>query len=196
MKKKINNSIILASNSPRRKKLLEQIDLIFDVIPSNIHETTNLDLEPSLFVEHYAYEKAHHVANSNQNKWIIGADTIVVFDNNIFGKPKDKSESYEMLNRLSGKIHKVYTGVSIQNKKKGIVKTFYEKTEVEFNTLTKSDILYYINTYKPFDRAGSYGIQDSFSIHIKRINGCYYNVMGLPLARFYKNFSRLINLYH
>ena len=196
MKKKINNSIILASNSPRRKKLLEQIDLIFDVIPSNIHETTNLDLAPSLFVEHYAHEKALYVANSNQNKWVIGADTIVVFEDKIFGKPKNKSESYEMLNSLSGNIHKVYTGVSIQNKKRGIISNFHEKTEVEFNTLTKSNIFYYIDRYKPFDKAGSYGIQDSFSIHIKRINGCYYNVMGLPLARFYDNFSRLINLYN
>ena len=196
MKKKINNSIILASNSPRRKKLLEKIGLIFNVIPSNIHETTDLDLEPSLFVEHYAHEKAHYVANSNQNKWVIGADTIVVFEDKIFGKPKNKSESYEMLNSLSGNIHKVYTGVSIQNKKRGIISNFHEKTEVEFNTLTKSNIFYYIDRYKPFDKAGSYGIQDSFSIHIKRINGCYYNVMGLPLARFYDNFSRLINLYN
>jgi len=195
MKVKINNSIILASNSPRRKKLLEQIDLIFDVIPSNIHETTDLDLAPSLFVEHYAHEKAHHVANSNENKWVIGADTVVVFDKKIFGKPKNKSESYEMLNSLSGNIHKVYTGVSIQNNKKGIVSNFHEKTEVEFNTLTDSDISYYIDRYKPFDKSGSYGIQDGFSIHIKRINGCYYNVMGLPLAKFYDNFSRLINLY-
>ena len=196
MKVKINNSIILASNSPRRKKLLEQIDLIFDVIPINIHETTDLDLPPSLFVEHYAYEKAHHVANSNENKWVIGADTVVVFDKKIFGKPKNKSESYEMLNSLSGNIHKVYTGVSIQNNKKGIVSNFHEKTEVEFNTLTNSDISYYIDRYKPFDKSGSYGIQDGFSIHIKRINGCYYNVMGLPLAKFYDNFSRLINLYN
>jgi len=194
MKKKIKDSIILASNSPRRKKLLEQIDLIFDVIPSNIHETTDLDLPPSLFVEHYAYEKAHHVASSNQNKWVIGADTIVVFDEKIFGKPKNKSESYEMLNSLSGNIHEVYTGVSIQNKKKGIVNNFHEKTKVEFNTLTKSDIYNYIDRYKPFDKAGSYGIQDSFSIHIKGINGCYHNVMGLPLASFYKKFFSLINL--
>ncbi len=101
-----------------------------------------------------------------------------------------------MLNSLSGNIHKVYTGVSIQNNKKGIVSNFHEKTEVEFNTLTNSDISYYIDRYKPFDKSGSYGIQDGFSIHIKRINGCYYNVMGLPLAKFYDNFSRLINLYN
>ena len=188
--------MVVINKSKRRKKLLEQIDLIFDVIPSNIHETTDLDLAPSLFVEHYAHEKAHHVANSNENKWVIGADTVVVFDKKIFGKPKNKSESYEMLNSLSGNIHKVYTGVSIQNNKKGIVSNFHEKTEVEFNTLTNSDISYYIDRYKPFDKSGSYGIQDGFSIHIKRINGCYYNVMGLPLAKFYDNFSRLINLYN
>ena len=85
MKKKINNSIILASNSPRRKKLLEQIGLIFDVIPSNIHETTDLDLPPSLFVEHYASEKAKNVASFNKDKWVIGADTIVAYEKKIFG---------------------------------------------------------------------------------------------------------------
>ena len=145
MKEEMNEPIILASSSPRRKRLLEQIDLKFDVIPSNIHEEITLDLKPSLFVEHYAYEKANHIANLNQNKWVIGADTIVVFEEKIFGKPNNKNESYNMLSKLSGNIHEVYTGVSIQNKKKGIENTFHEITEVEFNTLTKSDILHYIN---------------------------------------------------
>ena len=114
----------------------------------------------------------------------------------IFGKPNNKNESFDMLKRLSGNIHEVYTGVSIQNQSRGIKNTFHDITKVEFNTLTNSDISYYIDRYKPFDKSGSYGIQDGFSIHIKRINGCYYNVMGLPLAKFYDNFSRLINLYN
>ena len=191
--KKINTPIILASNSPRRKALLEQINLTFDVIPSNIHEDLNLDLTPSLFVEHYANEKAKNVASFNKDKWVIGADTIVAYEKKIFGKPNNKNESFDMLKRLSGNIHEVYTGVSIQNQSIGIKNTFHDITEVEFNTLSKIDIYNYINIYKPFDRAGSYGIQDGFAVHIKKINGCYYNVMGLPLSKFYKKFFTLIN---
>ena len=99
-----------------------------------------------------------------------------------------------MLEELSGGTHKVVTGVYITSLTKKLY--FIKETKVTFRELMTEDIKYYIERYKPFDKAGSYGIQDSFSIHIKRINGCYYNVMGLPLARFYKNFSRLINLYH
>ncbi len=191
--KKINTPIVLASNSPRRKKLLEQINLTFDVIPSKIHEDLNLDLKPSFFVEYYANEKAKKVASFNKNKWVIGADTIVVYEKKIFGKPNNRNESFDMLKKLSGNIHQVYTGVSIQNQSKGIKNTFHDMTEVEFSTLSKIDILNYINIYKPFDKAGSYGIQDGFAVHIKKINGCFYNVMGLPLSKFYKKFFALIN---
>ena len=194
MIKKVTEEIILASKSPRRKQLLKQIDFDFEVVPSQIDEDLNLDLKPFLFVEHYANLKAQNVANEYQNSWVIGADTIVVFNNKIFGKPKDKNESYSMLKRLSGNTHEVFTGISIHHQNKGITHTFHEKTIVEFNTLSDNCISYYINTYNTLDKAGSYGIQDWLSAFIKEINGCFYNVMGLPLAKFYEEFSILNNI--
>ena len=190
----MTDKIILASKSPRRKQLLRQIDFDFKVVPSKIEEDLSLKLKPFLFVEYYANLKAQNVANKYQNSWVIGADTIVVFNENIFGKPKDKNESYSMLKELSGNTHNVFTGISIHHQNKDIRHTFHEKTLVEFKTLTDSCISYYINTYNTLDKAGSYGIQDWLSVFIKRIDGCFYNVMGLPLAKFYEEFSALNEL--
>ena len=184
--------IILASGSPRRKQLLEQIDLEFEVVPSQIYEDFSLNLSPADFVEHYAQEKAKDVANSYLDKWVIGADTIVVFESHILGKPKNEKDSFQMLKRLSGNTHQVITGVSIQNIKQDISDSFHERTNVTFNTLSDNIINYYIETYKPFDKAGSYGIQDWFSVCVNRIDGCFYNVMGFPLSRFYSHFIDLL----
>ena len=184
--------IILASGSPRRKQLLEQIDLEFEVVPSQIYEDFSLNLSPTDFVEHYAQEKAKDVANSYPDKWVIGADTIVVFESHILGKPKNEKDSFQMLKRLSGNTHQVITGVSIQNIKQDISDSFHERTNVTFNTLSDNIINYYIKTYKPFDKAGSYGIQDWFSVCVNRIDGCFYNVMGFPLSRFYSHFIDLL----
>ena len=194
MIKKVTEEIILASKSPRRKQLLKQIDFDFEVVPSQIDEDLSLDLKPNLFVEHCANLKAQDIANRNKTSWVIGADTIVVFKNKIFGKPKDKNESSSMLKELSGNTHEVFTGISIHHQKKGIKHTFHEKTIVEFKTLDDESISYYINTYNTFDKAGSYGIQDWLSSFIKRIDGCFYNVMGLPLAKFYEEFNILNNI--
>tara|TARA_Y100000590_G_scaffold26916_1_gene30277 strand:+ start:111 stop:698 length:588 start_codon:yes stop_codon:yes gene_type:complete len=191
---KVTDKIILASKSPRRKQLLRQIDFDFKVVPSKIDEDLSLKLKPFLFVEHYANLKAQNVANKYQNSWVIGADTIVALNEKIFGKPKDKNESYSMLKELSGNTHNVFTGISIHHQNKDIRHTFHEKTLVEFKTLTDSCISYYINTYNTLDKAGSYGIQDWLSVFIKRIDGCFYNVMGLPLAKFYEEFSALNEL--
>jgi len=184
--------IILASGSPRRKQLLEQINLEFEVIPSQIYEDFSLNLSPTDFVEYYAQEKAKDVANSYPDKWVIGADTIVVFESHILGKPKNEKDSFQMLKRLSGNTHQVITGVSIQNIKQDISDSFHERTNVTFNTLSDNIINYYIETYKPFDKAGSYGIQDWFSVCVNRIDGCFYNVMGFPLSRFYSHFIDLL----
>ncbi len=192
MKHMNNYPIILASGSPRRKQLLEQIDLDFEVIPSQVHEDFSIDLSPPEFVEHYAREKANDVAQTHPDKWVIGADTVVVFDSHILGKPKDREDSFGMLKQLSGNTHQVYTGVSLQHLDQGVNDTFYEKTNVTFNTLGDNVINYYIDTYHPFDKAGSYGIQDWFSVCVKRIEGCFYNVMGFPLSRFYDHFSTLL----
>ena len=189
----VKDKIILASNSPRRKQLLEQIDLNFEVITSQIDEDLSLDLEPNIFVEHYANLKAENVANRYKNHWVIGADTVVAYNKKIFGKPKDNDESYVMLKTLSGNTHEVFTGVSIHHLNRGIINTFHERTEVKFKTLSNECISYYIDTYGALDKAGSYGIQDWFATCVQSINGCFYNVMGLPLAKFYEEFLRSIN---
>ena len=183
-----SSSVILASKSPRRENILKQIGIDFEIIPSNICEDANFNLGPRKFVQYWSKKKAKVVAKKNKDKIVIGADTIVYFNEKILGKPKDKEESYKMLNNLSGKTHKVFTGVSIVYEEKNILRTFSQMTKVAVREIPKNDILYYIDNYYTLDKAGSYGIQDWFSIWIKKIDGCYYNVMGLPLSKFYKNY--------
>ena len=185
--KNLNNlgRFVLASKSPRRKDILKKINLDFKVIPSNIIEDFD-KTNPSTLVQSCAFEKAKKVSLENLNNFIIGADTVVVLDKKIMGKPRDINESREMLGMLSGKTHKVFTGVSIQNINKNINELFYSKTDVELYNMSDSVIDYYIKNYKPSDKAGSYGIQDWFSSQIKKIDGCYYNVMGLPLSKVFK----------
>ena len=180
--------IILASKSPRRQSLLKKIGLKFKVIPSNISENLDLNLRPKYLAEHLSNKKANKIAKMHQNKIIIAADTIVYIDNTIFGKPRDKKENYNMLKSISGKIHNVVTGVSIVHKNKNIQKTFSQITKVTVRSIPKSELLYYINNFSTLDKAGGYGIQDWFSVWIKKIDGCYYNVMGLPLSKFYMHY--------
>ena len=183
-----SSSVILASRSPRRESILKQIGIDFEIIPSNICEDVELNLGPRKFVQYWSEKKAKVISKKNIDKIVIGADTIVYFNDKILGKPKDKEESYKMLNNLSGKTHKVLTGVSIAYEEKNILKTFSQMTKVTVRDIPKNDILYYIDNYYTLDKACSYGIQDWFSIWIKKIDGCYYNVMGLPLSKFYKNY--------
>lgn len=185
--KNLNNlgRIILASKSPRRIDILKKINLDFKVIPSNIIEDFD-KTNPSTLVQTCAFEKAKKVSGENLNNFVIGADTVVVLDKKIMGKPRNINESREMLGMLSGKTHKVFTGVSIQNINKNINELFYSMTEVELYSISDTVIDYYIKNYKPSDKAGSYGIQDWFSSQIKKINGCYYNVMGLPISKVFK----------
>ena len=185
-------SNILASASPRRKDLLNQIGIDFSIIPSNINEDFKLILPPEAFTEHWAREKALNISKDHPSSLIIGADTVVVLDDQILGKPKDEDGSKEMLLKLSGKTHEVITGVSLIHIDSKIDITFNERTYVSINTLTNNDILKYIRFYKPFDKAGSYGIQDGFSVHVDKVNGCYYNVMGLPLSKFYSYYSEIL----
>ena len=183
--------IILASNSPRRRKILELIGLNFIIYPSNVHEHSNLDLSPKDFAKYWSKEKAKSISNENKNNLVIGADTIVNLNGKILGKPKNREESYDMLKNLSGKTHEVITGMTIIHKKMNILKTFSELTKVSVRNIPDKEILYYIDNYPTLDKAGSYGIQDWFSVWIKKIDGCYYNVMGLPLSKFYKNYILL-----
>ncbi len=181
--------IILASQSPRRKKLLQQLGFKFDVIPSSVNEDTD-EKDPVLLVESLALQKARDVSTSNSNSLIIGSDTIVVNKNKILGKPENAIEASEMLNELSGEQHFVYTGVAVleTNSQSKIIRSvnFSVATKVFFSNLDQKDIDAYIKTGSPMDKAGSYGIQDDWgATFVEKIEGDFYNVVGLPLNRLY-----------
>ena len=181
-----NYKIILASRSPRRAKILNMIKVTFKVAPSKIKEQVNPKIKPNENAINISKAKAEAISHKYPNDIIIGADTIVVFNEEIFGKPKNINESKKMLKALSGNSHKVITGVTIMNERLGILKTFSEITEVFVQKIPTKKIDYYITNFNTLDKAGSYGIQEWFSVWIKRINGCYYNVMGLPVSKLYK----------
>jgi septum formation protein len=183
-----DKKIVLASKSPRRKKLLEQIELDFDIVVSNVEEDISGDLPPEMICCSIALDKARDVAQRlTEPSIVIGADTIVVLDNKVLGKPKNKVEAADMLRALSGNSHYVYTGLAFIDTTKGTEKTVYEKTKVQFRKLTDNEIHSYIGTGSPMDKAGAYGIQDDFgAVFVSRIEGCYYNVVGLPLQLFFK----------
>ena len=176
--------VVLASASPRRQELIQLLGLKAEIHPSGIAEDVN-DADPSLLVQKLAFQKAEDVAKQYPKDYlVIGADTVVFFEDRILGKPKSEEDAYRMLSALSGRTHQVYTGVSLrfQGKKMG----FYEKTEVQFARLTEREIWDYIESKEPMDKAGAYGIQGRFAPFVKGIAGDYYNVMGLPLARLYQ----------
>lgn len=175
------NNLILASSSPRRKELLENLQLKFEVFSSDIDESFNPAHAPKDIVMELAYRKAKAVSEQRPDSYVIGSDTVVVFDSNILGKPKDKKEAFTMLKALAGKTHTVYTGVCIIAPEKEI--KFYTKTAVVFWELTDEEIHSYINTGEPFDKAGAYGIQGFGSILVKEIRGDYFSVVGLPVSK-------------
>lgn len=182
---------ILASKSPRRKELLEKLYINPKIEVRNIDEVYPKKLSPDKIVEFLANLKSERFKDINIDQILITADTIVYFKNKILGKPKNAIEAKEMLNYLSGKINQVFTGVCIKTHNKKII--FSEKTDVYFKKLSQEEINFYIDKEPPFDKAGSYGIQDWIGmIGIEKIIGCYYNVMGLPLTAFYKNLNSLI----
>ncbi len=174
-------AVILASQSPRRKELMGFITEDFTVKVSDAEEVTDPSLSPEETVKALAVLKGEAVAESHPDDTVISADTIVVLDGKILGKPKNRDDAFRMLSSLSGKIHTVYTGVCVIAKNKQLC--FADKTEVTFYPLSDEDINSYIETGEPFDKAGAYGIQGKGSIMIKGIFGDYYNVMGLPVAR-------------
>lgn len=184
--------IYLASKSPRRRKLLKQINLEFKSFTVNIDETINKKEKPYQNVKRLASEKMKKAQQMIKQGIIITADTIVVLNGKVIGKPKDKADAKKMLRKLSGEVHTVYTGFSICNTEKNQCITDYEKTLVEFRRLTDSEIDEYILTGSPMDKAGAYGIQDDFgAVFINKINGCYYNVVGLPLTRVYQSLIKM-----
>ena len=179
--------IILASQSPRRAEILRMIGVSFKVESSNIHEEINQKIKQNEIAINISKAKAEKISHKYPDKIIIGADTVVIFNKKIFGKPKDKNESKKMLKALSGNRHDVITGVTIMNEKSGIIKTFSETTKVFVQKIPTKQIEFYVNNYNTLDKAGSYGIQEWFSVWIKKINGCYYNVMGLPVSKLHRH---------
>lgn len=175
--------IILASQSPRRKELMELMGLSFKIKTSNIDEYLEPGTEPQDAVCMLAYKKAMAVANENPDSCVVGSDTIVVYDGVILGKPKTKEEASEMLHLLSGKTHTVYTGIAVITSDRQLVD--FDATQVEFDTLSDDEIEEYIKSGEPMDKAGAYGIQGLFSRYIKRIDGNFYSVMGLPVNKLY-----------
>ena len=183
--------IILASQSPRRAEILRMIGVSFKVESSNIHEEINQKIKQNEIPINLSKAKAEKISHKYPDKIIIGADTVVVFNKKIFGKPKDKNESKKMLKALSGNCHEVITGVTIMNEKLGVIKTFSETTKVFVQKIPTKQIEFYVNNYNTLDKAGSYGIQEWFSVWIKKINGCYYNVMGLPVSKLYRHLVKI-----
>ena len=187
--------IILASESPQRKNILKLINLDFKIQNSNFNERMiKIDHKnPERYCSYIACQKAKNVSLNNPESIVIGSDTIVYNENKILGKPNNKKEAINYLKSLSGNHHYVYTAISLRIDSAGIEKNIIDKTRVTFNNLSDRDINYYITNYDPFNKAGGYGIQDWGSTFVKKINGCYYNVVGFPLSKFYILFNQIKN---
>ncbi len=198
--------IILASNSPRRRELLEQAGVSFEVCPAKGEEKITSAVPKDAVMELagqkakevasyiLAYGTAHEDIITPQDLLVIGADTVVAFGSQILGKPKDEEDAKRMLRILSGNVHSVYTGVSlvfVEKSGRAGEHVFYEKTDVSFYPMTEDEIARYTATGEPMDKAGSYGIQGKCAVYIKEIIGDYYNVVGLPIGRLYQELKAL-----
>lgn len=178
--------IILASQSPRRHQMLKELGLVFQIRTKEVEEIYPNGLEPEQIPVYLSELKAKAFeANLATNELIITADTIVCVDDWILGKPKDRDEAVQMLNALSNRSHQVISGVCLMSKDKKV--SFSTVTNVHFKALTEEEISYYIDNYKPFDKAGAYGIQEWIGfVGIDGIEGSYFNVVGLPIQRLYQ----------
>jgi len=177
-----NHGLILASQSPRRKQLLEQAGLSFRIIPSGVDEHLIDITAPEELVKTLAEAKAKDVAKDFPENWVIGADTIVLIDGNILGKPESMEKARQMIQQLNGQTHEVLTGYAIYCHTQETYISGFEKTEVTFKNLSQQEMEWYIQTEEPFDKAGSYAIQGLGSFLVKRICGSYTNVVGLPVC--------------
>ncbi len=176
--------LILASESPRRKRLLQALGIDFLVEPSNIDESieTNQPEEPSGISKRWAELKAQSISTLYPDSWVLAADTIVVLDGQIFGKPSDREDAVRMLRTLSGRIHDVITGMCLVRPGKILQRSCSVVTKVRFKELSDSEIEAYVETGKPMDKAGAYGIQGIGAFLVKSVEGSYTNVVGLPLC--------------
>jgi septum formation protein len=186
--------LILASQSPRRKLLLKQIGLRFSVRPSAVPEEM-LDHEaPAANAKRIALRKAEEISKDLKRGIVIGADTIVVLGKRVLGKPRTKAEARRMLKSLSGRMHTVYTAFALidAESRRSVVKI--EKTRVWFRKLSNREIAEYVESGSPMDKAGAYGIQDDYgAVFVKRVEGCFYNVVGFPLTKFFTTLERFLH---
>ncbi|MEI3613425.1 Maf family protein [Pseudogracilibacillus sp. SO30301A] len=182
----MQNKLILASSSPRRQELLKQVNIPFIVQATNVDESQITTSVPEQKVKQLAILKGSSVSITDQV--VLAADTVVSYNGEIFEKPKDKTDAFDMISALSGHVHEVFTGVLIRSSDGEVV--FTERTEVEFWRLSKEEIDWYISTDEPYDKAGAYGIQSIGAMFVKQIVGDYYNVVGLPLSRVVRELKR------
>lgn len=189
-----NYIILLASKSPRRQELMQLLDLKFEIPdPIEVEETYPLTLPPEKVPEYLSQKKAAaYLSSLKENEILVTADTVVILESEILGKPHSENEAKEMLRKLSGNTHKVVTGVTISSLSGQ--KSFSAVTEVDFDTLSSEDIDHYVEKYHPLDKAGAYGIQEWIgAVGIKGIRGSFYNVMGLPVHRLYHELQTFID---
>lgn len=186
---KSTTTMILASKSPRRIELMALAGFDFKSVPATGEENIPDGILPCDAVLMLSRQKAQEIAEKYPDETVIGADTVVALDNEIMGKPKNEQDAFDMLKKLSGKTHSVLTGVCVISPDKHI--HFYEKTEVEFYPLGDDEIWQYIASGEPMDKAGAYGIQEKGAMFVKRINGDFYNVVGLPVARLARELNAL-----
>ena len=186
------HKLVLASQSPRRRELLKGLDVEFSTCSVDADESFPADLKGADAVQYICKAKADaYRPQLNDNTIAITADTVVILDDKIIGKPKSREEAFSMIRSLSGRVHEVITAVCIFSKEK--CKEFYASTEVHFSDITDEEIEYYIAKYKPFDKAGSYGVQEWIGyIGIEKIVGSYFNVMGLPVKRLFDELKTFI----
>ncbi len=188
--------LVLASGSPRRRHLLAQIGVAFEARESGVDEEPYRGEGPERYVGVLSEQKARAVARSFADAIIIGADTIVVIDGTVLGKPADKRDASRMLTMLSGRTHDVYSGLTLIETPSGRSAAAVERTSVTFRVLSEEEISGYVASGSPMDKAGGYGIQDDRgAVFVERVEGCFYNVMGLPLSRLYvalRDFQNLI----
>ena len=187
----LNVPLVLASRSPRRSALLRRVGVPFTVHPSSVEEAWPQDEPPGLAVESIALQKAEPVSLAHPEAITLGADTVVVLEGEVLGKPRTEAEARAMLRRLSGATHTVYTGLALLHPSSGRSVTDHEATQVAFAELDDGEITRYVATGAPMDKAGAYGIQDDCgAFFVSRIDGDFYNVVGLPLHRLYRMLTK------
>jgi septum formation protein len=187
----INKKLILASKSPRRQQLIQGLGIPYTICTYEVDEQFPQHLQAEEIPLYLAQKKAEaYPLELNEHEVLVTADTIVWINNHVLNKPENKAEALNMLKEICATTHQVYTGVVLKNNTQH--QAFFEQTEVQIKQLEESEMLHYINVYKPYDKAGGYGIQDWFGyVAVEKVNGCFYNVMGLPVSKLYQHLKQL-----